>query len=106
MDVSVRRIEADRVSELMKILDGYRDRHGQPSWASIARSIGVVPQTLDTWRHRGMKTYPRNLEPFRNLADLVGLDYKVIIDAIAFDVGLADQRPEYRWPEAREVKGA
>lgn len=87
------------MTELARIIDGYRDRHGQPSYASIARGIGVAPQTLDSWRHRGMEQTPRNLEPFRKLARLVGLDYSIIASAVAVDVGLQDVMPEYSWPD-------
>lgn len=86
------------MSELGKIIDGYKDRHGQPSDASIARAIKVAPQTLDSWLNRGMKTVPRNKEPLRKLAQLVGLDYRIIVDAVAVDIGLLDAMPPYRWP--------
>lgn len=93
------------MSELAKIIGGYKDRHGQPSDASIARAIGVAPQTLDSWLNRGMKTVPRNMEPLRALAHLVGLDYRVIVDAVAVDIGLLDEMTEYHWP-GEGVKGA
>ena len=32
------------MSELLRIVDDYKDRHGQPSDASIARAIGVAPR--------------------------------------------------------------
>ena len=89
------------MSELGKIIEGYKDRHGQPSDASIARAIGVAPQTLDSWLNRGMRTVPRNKEPLRELSQLVGLDYRVIVDAIAVDIGLLDEMTAYEWP-ARE----
>lgn len=87
------------MSELGKIIEGYKDRHGQPSDASIARAIGVAPQTLDSWLNRGMKTVPRNKEPLRELAQLVGLDHSVIVNAVAVDIGLIDEMPAYTWPE-------
>lgn len=87
------------MSELGKIIEGYRDRHGQPSYASIARAIGVAPQTVDSWRNRGMAELPRNRKPLRELAVLVGLDYDIIAQAIAVDVGLMDKMPAYRWPD-------
>ncbi len=87
------------MSELVKIIDAYKDRHGQPSDASIARVIGVSSQTFDTWRNRGMKTAPRNKEPFRRLATFFGLPYDIIATAIAVDIGLLDEMPEYRWPD-------
>lgn len=87
------------MSELAKIIDGYKDRHGQPSDASIARAIGVAPQTLDSWLNRGMRSVPRNTKPLRELARLVGLDYRIIVNAVAVDIGLLDDMPPYRWPD-------
>jgi transcriptional regulator with XRE-family HTH domain len=94
------------MSELARIIDGYKDRHGQPSDASIARAIGVAPQTLDSWLNRGMKSVPRNKEPLRRLAQLVGLDYRVIVDAVAVDIGLVDEMPPYGWPGDAAEEGA
>lgn len=93
------------MSELAKIIQGYRDRHGQPSMASIARAIGTKPQTVDSWLNRGMRTIPRNTEPLRELAKLTGLDYRIIVDAVAVDVGLLDEMPAYEWPERRRGVG-
>ena len=90
------------MSELLRIIDEWKDRTGQPSDASIARAMGMPPQTLDSWRSRGMKAVPRNLEPLRRLAELTGLDYTdVIVQAVAVDVGLRDEMPEWHWPERR-----
>lgn len=89
------------MTELGKIIETHRDRHGHPPYASIARAIGVAPQTLDSWRNRGMRTLPRNKGPLRKLAVEVGLDYDIIAQAIAVDVGLMDEMPDYEWPERR-----
>jgi len=35
------------MSRLLAIIDAYKDAHGQPSDASLARAIGVKPQTLN-----------------------------------------------------------
>lgn len=90
------------MSELFKIVDEWKDRNGGPSDASIARVIGVTEQTFNSWRKRGFKSTPRNLEPFRRMAELFGLDYnEVIVQAIAVDVKLRDEMPEFSWPERR-----
>lgn len=94
------------MSELGKIIEAYRDRHGRPPEASIARAIGVPPQTVNSWLVRGMKTAPRNLEPLRELARLVGLPYNVIAQAVAVDIGLMDEMPPYRWPDEGRKRGA
>ncbi len=95
------------MSELIKIIDEWKDRNGQPADAVIARLIGVAPQTLDSWRSRGIRAVPRKMEPLRALAELVGLDYTdVIVQAVAVDVGLRDEMPPYEWPEKRRRWGA
>lgn len=63
------------MSRLVAIVDVYKDLHGQPSDSSVARSIGVAPQTISSWRKRGLKE-PPNREALQKLADLVGLDYE------------------------------
>lgn len=92
------------MSELLKIIDEYRDRHGQPSDASIARAIGIAPQTLSSWRKRGIKEPPER-DTLRALAGLVGLPYEghVLIAALV-DANYIDTMP----PEldAKEVRGA
>ena len=88
------------MSELLRIIDEWKDRNGQPSDASIARAMGMPPQTLGAWRDRGIKAVPRNLEPLRRLSYITGLDYTdVIVQAVAVDVGLRDEMPEWHWPE-------
>lgn len=90
------------MSEIFKIVDEWKDRNGQPSDASIARVIGVSEQTFNSWRKKGFKSIPRNTDPLRKLADHVGLDYTdVIVQALAVDVGLRDEMPEYRWPDRK-----
>jgi hypothetical protein len=88
------------MSEIFKIVDEWKDHHGGPSDASIARTIGTTEQTFNSWRKKGFKTVPRNREPLKRLAELVGLDYEdVVLQALAVDVGLRDTMPEYTWPE-------
>ena len=63
------------MSRLVAIIDAYKDTHGQPSDSSVARSIGVKPQTLSSWRHRGVKV-PPDRDALRKLARLAGLSYE------------------------------
>lgn len=80
-----------RMSRLVTLIDNYRDKHGQPSEASIARAIGVAPQTISSWRTRGIKA-PPDSATLRALAHLIGEDYvTVVLDAALHDAGwLAD----------------
>lgn len=77
------------MSELVRIIDDYRDAHGQPSTASIARAIEVAPQTISSWRTRGIHELPQG-DTLRRLAKHVGLPYRYVLEAALIDVGLAD----------------
>lgn len=82
--------EAERLihmSHLVKLIDEYRDAHGAPSWSSIARAIGVAPQTISSWRKRGIKE-PPDRETLRSLAEFIRKDYAtVVLQAALLDAG-------------------
>lgn len=79
------------MSRLLAIIDAYKDKHGQPSDSSIARAIGVAPQTISSWRKRGIKS-PPDPKNLRRLADLVVEDYEtVVLRAVLLDVGWLDE---------------
>lgn len=79
------------MSRLLAIIDAYKDKHGQPSDASIARAIGIKPQTLSSWRQRGIKEPPAR-EALRELARLTNLDYRsVILQAVLIDTGYDEE---------------
>lgn len=96
------------VSKLLAIIDTYKDRHGQPSDSSIARAVGVAPQTISSWRTRGIRDLP-NYETLTALAGLVGLSYRAVLDAALVDAKyLAPElyrEPEWP-PKPGEVRGA
>lgn len=101
-DTSAGSGEACPMSELVRIIDDYRDSHGQPSDASIARAIGIAPQTLSSWRKRGIKEPPEP-ETMRALARLVGESYEeYVLPAALVDSGFLDAMP----PAATKRKGA
>lgn len=78
------------MTRLLQIIDDYKDRHGQPADAAVARAIGIKPQTLNSWRKRGMKKPPDN-RSLRELARLAGVDYEtVVLRAVLLDIGWAD----------------
>lgn len=81
------------MSRLVEIIDAYKDQHGQPSDSSVARAIGVKPQTLSSWRTRGLKEPPAR-ESLRKLAALAGVDYEdVVLRAALVDAGWVDEQP-------------
>lgn len=57
-----------------------------PSEASIARQIGVAPQTVNSWRHRGLKELP-NKETLRELARVLRVSDDVVFYAAGVDTG-------------------
>lgn len=90
------------MSRLLAIVDAYKDAHGGPSDSSVARAIGVAPQTINSWRKRGIKE-PPDRDALRELARLTRLDYEaVILRAVLLDVGWIDET-EYPPPPADSV---
>lgn len=82
------------MTRLLAIIDDYKDRHGQPADAAVARAIGIKPQTINSWRRRGIKQPPAT-DTLRRLATLVGVDYEtVVLRAVLIDVGMMDPPSE------------
>lgn len=73
-------------SQLLALIDDYRARHGNPSDASIARSLGIAPQTISAWRKRGLRDLP-DAETLRKLADFLHVDRRVTFEAAGIDAG-------------------
>ncbi|MGB3762727.1 MAG: hypothetical protein WA966_05835 [Ornithinimicrobium sp.] len=77
------------MSHLVALIDAYKDSHGNPSDSSVARVIDVAPQTISSWRRRGVREVP-NPECLRKLARLIQADYiSVVLRAALIDAGLA-----------------
>lgn len=80
------------MSELVALIDDYKDRVGGPSDASIARAIGVARQTVSAWRQRGIHDMPER-ETLTKLAALIGVDYEdVVLTAALRDSGYMRRR--------------
>ena len=90
------------MSEVVRIIDEYKDAHGQPSDASIARALGVSPGTLSAWRKRGIKS-PPEAETLRALAVLARLPYaEYVLQAALVDAGWRESMPELEDARRRE----
>lgn len=95
--------DAYDMSQLLAIIDAYKDAHGQPSDASIARAIGVAPQTISSWRKRGIREAP-DVTALKRLAELVQLPYEnYVLQAALVDAGYRDTMPSLE--EARRWAG-
>jgi transcriptional regulator with XRE-family HTH domain len=81
------------MSHLVRLIDEYKDTHGAPSDSSIARAIGSTPQTISSWRKRGIKV-PPSTETMRRLAEFIGRDYeRVVLRAALLDAGWIEEDP-------------
>lgn len=75
------------MSQLIALIDEYKDSHGSPSDSSIARAIGIAPQTISSWRRRGIRQLPER-ETLLALAAFIRRDYvSVVIPAVMHDIG-------------------
>lgn len=79
------------MSRLVALIDTYRDTHGHPSDASIARVVGVAPQTISSWRKRGVRQPPAP-DTLRALARLINEDYETVgLRAALLDAGWIEE---------------
>ena len=81
------------MSNLLAIIDDYKDRHGQPSDASIARAVGVAAQTISSWRKRGIRELPARDTMIR-LADFMRVPYDDVLRAVLVDIGYLEEPRE------------
>jgi transposase-like protein len=96
-------MESSLMSHLLAIIDEYKDAHGAPSDSSIARALGVAPQTISSWRKRGIKQLPER-ETLLALARLVRRDYeRDVLPAVLRDIGYVTDQPAPRIEEAGET---
>jgi len=91
------------MSKLLAVIDDYKDRHGQPSDASIARAVGIAPQTISSWRNRGIRELPAR-DTMLRLADFMRVPYDDVLRAVLVDVGYMDDRDQGQ--SDRGVRGA
>lgn len=89
------------MSHLLAIIDAYKDAHGAPSDASIARAVGIAPQTLSSWRKRGIKDLPER-DTLINIGRLTRRDYATeILPAALLDIGYMSESAPTPEGEAR-----
>lgn len=93
------------MSRLLALIDEYKARTGNPSDASIARAIGAAPQTISSWRTRGIREIP-NADTMTALARFLHVDEKVVLYAAGVDAGYITEVPGATQPPDEEVRGA
>ena len=95
------------MSELLAIIDRYKDTHGQPSDASIARAVEIAPQTISSWRKRGIRELPA-IDTLRRLAEFMHVPYRDVLFAVLADTGYVDKSEldPPTPPAPREGRGA
>ena len=76
--------------ELYGIVQAHADRWGVRA-ASIARQIGAKPQTISSWKHRGVRQLPDPVT-LSALAQVTGRPYREVIDAALTDAGYLPRR--------------
>lgn len=80
------------MGQLIDLIDEWRDRHGQPSEASVGRAIGVSDGTVNAWRRRGIRKLPEP-ETLRRLAEFLGVPHQRVLLAAATDAGYLEDEP-------------
>lgn len=71
--------------ELISIIDAHMDKYGVRE-AAFARTVNASPQTINAWRHRGIRALP-SPALLRSVADITGRPYREILDAALTDAG-------------------
>lgn len=93
------------MSRLIALIDEYKEAHGQPSDSSIARAIGSAPQTISSWRKRGLRGLP-DRKILEALAEFMHVDYNdVVLPAVLVDIGWADAPKESSEQPSTQVEG-
>ncbi|MFJ7723807.1 hypothetical protein ACIQYM_37730, partial [Rhodococcus erythropolis] len=73
------------MSELWNLIQSHLDRYGVRD-AEFARRMGSTPQTLNSWKKRGVRQLP-NKELLEAVAEVTGRDYRQVLDAALIDTG-------------------
>lgn len=73
------------MSELWNLIQGHLDRYGVRD-AEFARRMGSSPQTLNSWKKRGVRQLPSK-DLLEAVAEVTGRDYRQVLDAALIDTG-------------------
>ncbi|WAB10620.1 immunity repressor [Gordonia phage Ecliptus] len=73
------------MSKLWEFVQAHLDRTGA-SEAAFARQIGSIPQTVNSWKKRGLRQLPE-VDTLRAISELTGVAYTDVISAVLTDIG-------------------
>lgn len=76
------------MTRLWAIVQAHLDKYGVRE-AALARRMDTTPQTLNTWKKRGLKTLPAK-HLLEALARETGTPYEEVLDAVLADIGYRD----------------
>ena len=84
------------MSQLGELIQSYLDTHPGLAKQDLAKRAGITPQSLSGWLNGTvMKEYPQT-EHMAGLAEALGVDYTVVLDAITLDLGRPVAREQIR----------
>ena len=91
------------VGNLWTIIQAHLDKYGVRE-AAFARTIGSSPQTVNSWKLRGVRALPerRLLEA---VADITGTPYPEVLAAALADAAYLDNPDDYGLAANRGEKG-
>lgn len=74
------------MGQLFDLVEAYRDRYAphEPTYSKVAEQLGVSRQTLLNWQ---TPTKLLNKDHLVALADLTGVPYQRVLDALLEDIG-------------------
>jgi hypothetical protein len=86
-------MRVDHMSELVRLIDEWRDAHGQPSEASVSRAISPTKadNLVRAWRARGLTKFP-DPTVLEKLARHLNVPMETVVLAAARDVGILRPR--------------
>lgn len=76
------------VSELWNLIQEHLDQYGVRE-AEFARRMGSTPQTLNSWKNRGLKQLPER-RLLEGVAAVLRCDYETVLRAALVDIGYAE----------------
>lgn len=78
------------MGNLWAIVQAHIDRYGVLE-AELARRIGTKPQTLNSWKNRGVRALPSR-QLLLSLAEVTGTPYVDVLEAALLDIGYLDPK--------------